>query len=243
MRHLISFIIGIFLLSPLAHADDKAIRPLIALIEKNPWLMVIGSDSPRFVLYDNGLLIYFDVEHKEYQSVTLSERELKQFLDSLPSRDFFGLNDYYSVVHATDQPTNVLIISQSDILGKKVSVYGNLRDEDDRSKTPKSFLKIYDKITTYKNKSAKKWLPEKIEVMIWPDEYAKGSLKWPNAWPDISDPRTKVRRKGEYSLFLDSSLLQDLKAFLQRRKGNQAVLINGKKYSVSYRYPFPGEPR
>ncbi|OCB77669.1 hypothetical protein B0A79_11230 [Flavobacterium piscis] len=37
---------------------EKYGRPLIALIETDPWLMVIGSDVPTFALYENGQIIY-----------------------------------------------------------------------------------------------------------------------------------------------------------------------------------------
>ena len=40
-------------------------KPLIVLLETDPWsMMVVGSDTPSFVLYDNGLLIYSEIINK-----------------------------------------------------------------------------------------------------------------------------------------------------------------------------------
>ena len=114
--------------------------------------------------------------------------------------------------------------------------------EPERSKAPAAFLSAYEKIRSYKHESAKPWLPKKIEVMIWPYEHApEGSLPWPKGWPDTKNPQTKQRREGAYSLYLDSKYLSELNDLLGRLKEKQAVLINKKKYAVSYRFPFPAE--
>ena len=54
-------ITAIFPIHPLAHAQDDTPtepRPLVVLLEFDPWQMVIGSDVPTFVLYDDGTIIY-----------------------------------------------------------------------------------------------------------------------------------------------------------------------------------------
>src|SRR5947207_391514 len=38
--------------------ERDAGRPVLVLVETDPWAMVLGSDSPRFALYENGLAIY-----------------------------------------------------------------------------------------------------------------------------------------------------------------------------------------
>ena len=66
-------IFGFCILSTYVMAANNP-TPLIVLIERDPWLMVIGSDSPSFALYDDGTLIYlktFESGKKEYFYVSL----------------------------------------------------------------------------------------------------------------------------------------------------------------------------
>jgi hypothetical protein len=50
-----------------------------------------------------------------------------------------------------------------------------------------------------------------------------------------------MKRGDSYSVFLDGSLLADLKSFLATRNQKGAVVIAGRKMAVSYRYTFPSE--
>lgn len=114
-------------------------RPLIILIERNPWLMVIGSDSPSFALYDDGLVIFRRTRKDgkpEYASMVFSAEERSRFVSSLGIDDsFYGLKDYYDSYEAanisvTDQPTNELYLwDWGGGKQKHVTVYGNLRQE------------------------------------------------------------------------------------------------------------------
>ena len=89
------------------------------------------------------------------------------------------------------------------------------------------------------------WMPEFTEVMFWPYEYApEESIVWPATWPDLKADTTKKRGEGDsYSVFLPSARYSELRKFIATRKEKGAVLINGKKMSISYRLPFPGESR
>ena len=221
--------------------------PLIVLIERDPWLMVIGSDSPSFVLYDDGTLIFLktlESGKKEYLYVSLDNGSLQKIVKELaPPSDFLKLKDDYSLSDWTDQPTQEFIINLINFK-KKVTVYGNLRnDEETRKKAPEPILELFDKIIGYHNKNAQKWLPSKIEVMVWPYEYAPDeSIIWPSDWPDLNDKATK-KIGDSYSLFLDSSKFNNLLEFLKTRKEKGAVEINNKKWAVSYRFPFPAEEK
>lgn len=214
--------------------DSKLRKPLAILVEQNPWLEVIGSDSPSFVLYEDGFLIYRKYK-AELVAVQLTEEELKNLLNRLSiGQDFYNLNDYYdSDVKITDQPTTTIYVTIGD-KKKRVSVYG--RGEKD----PTPFWDLYDKLVSYDNQRARPWLPEKIEVMVWPFEYSQlEPLPWPENWPDIQSPETKKRSDDQYSIYLDVKYFEDLKKL--PLKNGQAVLINGKKWAISYRLPFPHE--
>jgi hypothetical protein len=228
-----------------ADAGKQSPQPLVVLMEANPWLMVIGSDSPSFVLYDTGLVVFIKKTGKDrygYFSVQLNPSETHTLFQTLvPKDEFFLLKENYQLSDWTDQITNRFWIRNGKTY-KKVEAYGNLqREKEVRAKAPAELLKLYDSIKAYDSPTAKPWKPEKMELMFWGYDYAPDeSLVWPEGWPDLKSPDT-VKRKSGYSVFFPSSRFQELTALLQKRKPRGAVLINGKKMTVSIRTPFPNE--
>ncbi len=230
-------------LVPQASASNP--QPLVLLYVRDPWRMVIGSDSPRFALYDSGLVIYASREKnpkKAFLSSTLSSAELKKLLGTLNlDQRLEGLDGKtIDASMATDQPNNRLCYWIDGKL-RAVSVYGPLRlGSPEREGVPKSFLEVFDALTGFRVKGAKPWLPPLIEVMIWPFEDSQLTPEpWPKKWPGLDDPLTK-KRAMVYSLFLESRHFSDFLDMRRRMKSGQAVLIGDKKWAVSYRLPFPG---
>lgn len=86
------------------------------------------------------------------------------------------------------------------------------------------------------------WIPEHVEVMLSPYEYApEKSIRWPAEWPGL-DSREAAQRGDSYSIYLPGSRLKELRAFLQTRNAKGAVDVGGKKWMASYRHVFPSEP-
>ena len=228
--------------------------PLFVLIEYNPWQMVIGSDSPTFALYNNGLVIFQKGrEEKKYHSTILKPSYKNDLAHRLIPDTISDYNNYYELSQWTDQPTNLFYFK-----GYKIKVYGDLRnpmdDEDDffsdetdsenniGDAFPEKLLDIFDISTSYDHPDAEKWLPHHIELMCWPYSNAPDkSIMWPKGWPDLEDKHTTNRGKGSYSIFLPSHFYQELIAFLGTSKQKGAVKINNEKMAVSIRFPFPGE--
>jgi len=237
--------IELLALSLVAQASGNPPQPLVLLYVKDPWLMVIGSDSPRFALYDNGLVIYASGEkedEKAFLSKPLSSTELKELLTTLDlERRLGGLNERIGASRKTDQPTNRLCYWVDGKL-RAISVYGSLHASNpERERVPKPFLEVFDFLTQFRAKGAKPWLPPQIEVLIWPFDYSRETPRpWPKEWPGLDDPATKKRGNDSYSLFLDSTHFSALLDLLRSMKSNQAVLIGEKKWAISYRIPFPG---
>ena len=213
------------------------------LTEFNPWAMVVGSDSPTFVLYENGTVIF--LKDKKYLSAKLTPAEVDAFLLGLGRDSLVGLRDSYTLSEYTDQPTNVLVVRIDGSSYKKISIYGTIR----ALKTePAGALPLPDELTRalrlvlqYDNASSSAWMPEYLEVMIWPFEYAKGKpAEWPTKWPGVSDPKT-LKHKDMYSIFVPESQYQELEKFVSQLKPTQAVRIDNKKWAVSVRFPFPHE--
>ncbi|SFC94546.1 DNA phosphorothioation-dependent restriction protein DptG [Zunongwangia mangrovi] len=219
-------------------------EPILSLTVTDPWLMVIGSDIPEFTLYDNGELIYKVQKRKKVKlrRVKLENDEITDWISFVENNGLDSLKENYDASYLTDQPYNRLLVN-TDNLQKEISVYGYLNKnnqyEKTRKLTPSNFLKIYDRLSTYKNRKSKKWIPDFIEVMFWPYNHSPEKPKaWPENWPDFSNKRT-VDRDGLYSVYLKKNHLKELNDFIESLGEKQAVEINGKKWSISYRYPLP----
>lgn len=218
-------------------------KPLIALIEVNPWLMVIGSDVPTFVLYKNGRILYKKtISGKvKYFQTGISQNEISETLKKLGVTDSLKiLPSNINATYATDQPTSQLILD----LGyhKQIEVYGSLRYEksEARQKTPKPFLKVFDKLVNFEDRKAKQWLPDSIEVILTSYGYSpEQPINWPAGWPDLKDPHTVRRNTDLYSIYIDRKDLDKLIKLINSLKDKQAVKVSGRLFSISYCFPFP----
>lgn len=223
--------------------NEKYGQPIVVLIETDPWLMVIGSDVPTFALYENGQIIYKKVVHKQWKYFEVrNDRETTQkIIKSLGITDsLMKQQDYIEASSWTDQPTNIMILNFDTV--RQITVYGQLRDSKNeaRQKTPKDFVTVYDNIIKFEVDSAKEWLPDTFEVMATKYSYSpEKPLPWNKEWSDINSSSTVKRGDDLYSIYLDKKYFDDFIKLLRRMKEKQAVEINGEKYSLSYRLPFP----
>lgn len=224
-------------------------RPVVLIYEINPWLQVIGSDSPSFALYEDGLLIFARPRAEgggyEYASAKLSAQERDALVQSLPAKQFQELEPRYETTLATDQPTTVIKLWDRDLV-KSVSVYGGLKrtDNDRKEGAPAAFVETYEKLKGFQPSKATRWTPEKVELMIWPFENAGDALPWPKNWPDTQHPETKRRGQSpdqiSYSIYVTPAQYESLKKSA-KEKSADALLINGRKWAFSFRFPFPAE--
>ena len=109
---------------------------------------------------------------------------------------------------------------------------------------PPQFEKARSVLVSLAPKKTERWVPDLIELMVWPYESAREKVPWPKDWPTIGDARTKKYRdslSGDlgYSLYLSGSELSEVEAYVKSLRG--AVLLDGKKWSLNYRYTFPQE--
>ena len=220
-------------------------RPIVVLIETDPWLMVVGSDVPSFALYENGHIIYkksVDTNQRDrYFEVKNDKEKTQAIIKSLGiTKGLLKQPDYTEASSWTDQPTNILLLNFDTL--RQIMVYGNLRNpkSEARNKTPKDFIAVYDNILKFTNDTAKEWLPDRIEILATNYSYSpEKPLKWNTEWGDLNSSTTVKRSDDLYSIYLDKKYFNDFVKLLQSLKQKQAVEINGKKYSLSYRLPFP----
>jgi hypothetical protein len=235
-RYFLTAAIAILSLTLPLRAEDsakKVINPVVVFIETDPWLMVIGSDSPSFAMYENGQIIYRS--ENGYKTVMASTEQQNQILSVM---QFGTTTRTYTASNSTDQPTNLFLLRQENAL-IKTSVYGALKRKEVRANLPAPIVAAYDKLSGFSDPAATDWLPENIEVMIWPYEYApEASIHWPSEWPGI-DAESTIKRGDSYSIFLPSAQFEEFKSFLRTGNRKGAVEIAGKKWAVSWRLPFP----
>lgn len=213
--------------------------PQVIFKTSDPWESVVGSDSPQFALYRDSTVIFRDGEG--YKTVNLSESDHQKVLSLVRWDDIRELGGYYDIAEPTDQPSSDLLIyaNNEPIF---VSVYGSLDEPAVSSKLPKKLVQIFSKLSSFSHARATPWLPKYVEVMIHPYEYApEESIKWPDNWPGLDDLAIKKRGENSYSLFLPIAHLDALKLFLETRKDRGAIEISNRKWSASFRFPFPHE--
>lgn len=222
--------------SPRYQTQDHA-QPIIVFIERDPWRMVIGSDSPAFVLYNTGLVIYRQDNH--YQSVVLATSEYEDLLQDLAITDeFLNLDEYYDLALATDQPTNTIHVWNEGEL-KTVSVYGNLHTGDflGPDEVPATFSHLFDIMTTYQHPDATEWFPDRIELLLWATDDTSG-VAYPANFPTLDTPFAVRRGAERFSVFIDAA---DLDQLNDLHEESSVLLTNETGWWYSWRVPFPSE--
>ena len=222
--------------------------PLFVLKGQNPWRTVLGSESPTFALYDDGSVIY--QRESGFKSVQLGSEELRRLVTALGLAELPKFAKHYEVAPYTDANTHIFYVFNGAKISV-ISVYGELRvravEMDGKpvdklvTMVPEPLAAAYEKANAFDHPKARGWLPDKIEVFVWPYEYApEPSIHWPKSWPGLNDPTTS--RSGEnYRLYVPAADLPALERFLATQREKGAVEIDGKKWAASLRYPFPKE--
>jgi len=143
-------------------------KPQVAFYSTNPWLMVVGSDSPRFVLYEDGSIIYTKMRDRnravDFYSVQLTAEEHQQFLASLHMDDEFwdfslsllkyieaGKDLSEAPLFAdpdTDGPSNIWHFWVEGCY-KRLEQYGRLFNPEVRTRIPALLLHLYDTLNNY----------------------------------------------------------------------------------------------
>jgi hypothetical protein len=229
-------------------------RPLVVMLSRDPWLTVIGSDSPIFALYDDVTVIYFRRTERrkgEYRSARLSGKQKTELIAKLklPELQFLQTRRFRAS-EATDQPQNELNVFVDGRLDA-IHVYGNLDEVDakpdqdgfrivQKEKIPSAFLSAYQVLTSFDPPDTRLWVPEKIELMLWDFGYAKQTVPWPESWPKLESPEA-TQRGDMYSIYIPGSQLDEVKEFISERAAEAAVELGGRKWAVSFRRPFPQE--
>lgn len=239
-------------------------EPELVWIESSPWATVMGAETPQFVLYDSGQVIYVKSEKNEftYHSCVLDESQIKALRDKVSAvTQIKSLKEWYSLASATDQPiasfflrpvvrANPTIVEAyaldfPDRPSRAVAIEKKLHPRNKQDEVPEQIISLDNYLWGFDIPSCPVWQPQYIEVMIWPFKYAKTApVTWPSDWPGIDSERTIVRHEDSYSIFLDGAKLPELEKLLAPifKGDGGALLLGGKKWAVAYRPVVPSEP-
>jgi hypothetical protein len=228
-------------------------RAIAVLVSTDPWLMVVGSDTPRFALYDDGYVIYAQ-QTSEDDYVHMVARLTPSQLAGVKAKLLaFTADPVPKQVNLrpgwTDQPETHIAL---DVDGHKLVTYiygglgpvdeldtGTLRKPDHADPLPAQVEGLIEYLSEFRVANAQPWVPEQLEVMLWDYSYApEASIQWPSKWPGLSAPTTR-KRGDAYSVFLPGTEEEALIALLATRNEKGAVEVDGKKWAVSYRRVFP----
>jgi hypothetical protein len=260
MRTIITIAIP-FVLSFPATADEfnpyEGPVPIAVFIQSSPWTDVVGAETPRVVIYENGEVIFQKKVDEQfvYHHVVLDEDALAKVRDEL--RPVLALKDlkprYNMAPKVTDQPTAMFYLRDGERArtsrvyglkapGTKLPAYTVFPDAPKPDVPPVELRKLHKRLYRGEFPKSEAWAPKFIEVLLWDYSYApEPSIVWPKEWPSLESDRA-VQRGDSYSIFLDASLLPKLQEFRASRKPRGAVELGGKKWALSARYVFPGEP-
>jgi hypothetical protein len=232
-------------------------RPIAILIQTDPWDAVIGSDTPRVAIYEDGEVVYAKAASHElaYYHVALDKHELHKIQEHLrPVLALKDLKPSYDIARGvTDQPEAMFYLRDAErevattvygltLKGTKLPAYAEFHSDQGAVVPPNELLKLHQWLSELDFPNRKEWSPKYVEVMLWDYSYApEASIHWPKDWPSLSSERA-VKRGEDYSIFLNGALLPKLRDFLASRNERGAVELAGKKWAAAYRCTFPSEP-
>ncbi len=114
-QKLLAILLVLALYCPQAVSADTQAKIKLFMVITDPWAQIIGGDSPRFALYDDGTVIFRAVEEKGapfYTAKLTSEEQSSLLKLTEPLSD---LKKWYQIKWATDQPTNMIWYRKSSL--------------------------------------------------------------------------------------------------------------------------------
>lgn len=211
---------------------------------------------PEFVLYDDGTVIYKRTEDLNLATfftakLTIAEKTL--IIDKINSLDTGSFRDHYSIpgnMAVSDLPAYQMMFRGPDGSYKTVTTYGTFNEKAENEyrvqNVPRDLVDIFYFLSNYQNLRAVVFRPPFVEVIVWPfDGKSKKNVKWDKALPDLTDSKTVAFKQvgiQYHSIFVSESLEKQLAHNMWKlRKSKGALLMNGQRLNLRYRFPFPSE--
>jgi hypothetical protein len=222
--------------------------PLIVWVHHSIWnnytfglqnvMGLLTTGTPRFVLYRDGQVIYWDEEINQYMEVMLTQDELSNLVARLPLADFLRLDTQIIATNATDADSDTIVI-WNEGNPHRVNVYGaNMRAGENQ--TPTTFREILDFVGVYTHLDAEPWQAEQMEILFnRQNSNDKSDIDWPADWP-IPENCTY----GSCVIPLDISYYEQIHVWTEEYYVNTDILtvrMSDTVWQIFYRFVFPHE--
>jgi len=153
MKQFITILLSVASLSLFSAGFDPFAgpKPMAVFIQSDPWAMVMGADTPRVAVYEDGTVIYLKKSgnSERYYRKVLSPTELSDLKKQLtPTADLMNLKHFYTLrPGVTDQPEALFYIRAGErelitrvyglrATGTKLPGYSVLPDDSKRDTLP-----------------------------------------------------------------------------------------------------------
>ncbi|MBL9091180.1 MAG: hypothetical protein JNL96_08140 [Planctomycetaceae bacterium] len=205
MRSPLAIIVALGLANSCAAANFDPFagpKPIAIFIQTDPWKMVIGSDTPRVAIYENGDVIFAKTVNDRftYRHVRLEKDQLAKVRQQLnPVLALRTLEPGYSIrPNATDQPEAMFYLRDGNrevatsvyglmASGTMLPAYTVFPEGPNATIPPAELLKLHKWFCELDYPKSEEWSPKYVEVMLWDYSYApEASIRWPKGWPSLS---------------------------------------------------------
>lgn len=244
-------------------------EPVFSFVLYNPQDIVLGAESPKFTMYENGEIIFetkSGIKHVNKDSIDLdlslilncnkanwSDSYITTMINDQPNFKFwwkdktiniygrFWLNtNYYP---PPKEPVEKVSKRKMRKYKDELNQYNNYRVINKNIKAiPKELKAIYKLVNNVSSIDAPLWDPEVIEIFMWAyDNSPEIPVIWPEKWPNLNDTQTVKRRNDSYSIYLKGEDKDELLKLMSQMSERSAILINDRLMAAIIRYPFPHE--
>jgi hypothetical protein len=213
------------------------------------YVLGVAHNSPEFVAYDNGIVIYKPYYSSDDNDIFFITRLSESQKGVIFCNNANSFESSYSTYRNSGYTFPGCFYS-FNWEQKSVFVYGNVQAKyvdddiglsDEISPVPIDLKEIDNLVDRIRKTKGTPWIPEKIEVIFRPSSRRNETpVFWPNGWPDLESNHTEILENGIYVLHPDSNLTNDIVSFAIATK-NKTILINGGQFHVSIKFPLPGD--
>jgi hypothetical protein len=222
-------------------AEWERRAPLVLVHERNPWT---ESDGPTLALYPDGTLIYWSpAEHGGvFRTARLSQEQIDEFISRVDSEEFRLQQPAPAFDFSSDAARSVITVRRPGQPSKCFGLLGSLRGQRKFSPNFSPRLRAaLEFLAMYEHPQAVEWIPERIEVALWPaPESTQPDLVWPAELPGL-EAGIHASSDESYALCLTREQYALLEPLLESRAPGQAFHVGNRRRIVYVRCAFPHE--
>lgn len=217
-------------------------RPLLAMIERDPWLRIVGSDVPSFVGYEDGSILTLGRGEPERIEGLLEPDEVVRLAERVSALlrrpDPAAVGDGPDAMVQTDLPAIEIFARVGDLWTCR-SREGLTRGDAEQLARAGGFGEAVSTIAAVRGWVSAPWRPVTLELIWNRFEHARTATPWPESLPQ---PAKEMKRtvRGIYIQRVDGACEGAVRAFLSTL-GVGGVSVRNGTWSLSVRRVVPDE--